>query len=458
MPYYRNAQENDGFDDFDDFDDMNTPAASDGFDDFDDFDDSDSAVGSDIGFDDDFDAPPPPKSRPQAPPAPPSRGQYYGPLFGDEEERELLDVGPAKPPKEPKVRRFFVGLLTLVFVVAGIGVSAHLDNGFVPKDILSWEIGGATVGELFKITHAEELIEHAPTDDGEKNDEPIYTEDTMPDSVRYADFDIHEGNTYCTIKGYNGTDREIALPATYNGKPCTHIEANAFTNSPVLSIEIPDSYTYIGQTAFSGCSITDLYLPDSVTEIGWGMCSGNEYLQSVRLSPSLEVISEWSFANCVSLTDLDIPGSITTVGQWAFTDCTALEKLTLNEGTVILDNCAFYGCTELSVVVIPSSVTKIGEMCFRSCTSLVIVAVPETLQSIGKNAFMNCSQVLTFFGEKGGKWEAYAKKHDISFDSIKNLDLSESEDTSSSEDTAVQETPAEDPAASATDISATDTQ
>lgn len=436
MPDYRSAQPNDGFDDFDDFDDFDNAPTDESFDDFDDFDNEYEAPTS---FSDDFDDAPAPMKQP-AYNEPPYRQRMA--------EQEEFEPGPAKPPKEHKARRVILSLLAFVLIIAGIGVTAHFDSGFMPMDVLSWKIGGATVGDLFKVGSAEQLMDSYTATEDDKVQTVSETDESIPDSVKYADFDIYEGNTYCTIKGYNGTELEIALPATYNGKPCTHIEANAFSNSPVTAIEIPDSYTYIGQTAFSGCSITDLYLPDSVTEIGWGMCSGNKDLQSVRISASLETIPEWAFANCVSLTDLEVPGNIKTVGQWAFTDCTSITKLTLREGIVTLDNCAFYGCTALSVVVLPNSVTTVGEMCFRSCTSLMIVAVPETLESIGKNAFMNCSQVLTFFGEVGGKWETYAKKNDIDFQSIANLDLSEDEETTETTEEEV----------SASDVSSSDAQ
>ncbi len=366
--------------------------------------------------------------------------------------RPILDEdddfpGPAKPIKERKFHIYLLTFLAFVLVLTSAGFTAHFDNGFVPKDILSWKVGGASIADLFKIGSAEELIEHTPPKEN-KNDEPEYTENTMPDSVKYADFDIFEGNTYCSVNGYKGTELTVVLPATYNGKPCTRIEANAFTDSPVTSIEIPDSYTYIGQNAFSGCSITDLYLPDSVTEIGWGMCSGNKNLRSVRFSASLEKIAEWSFASCISLTDLEIPGTVKTIGQWAFTDCVSITDLKLNEGIETLESCAFYGCSDLKTLIVPQSVTSIGEMCFRSCTSLMIVSIPETMESVGKNAFMNCSKVLTFFGEVGGRWESYAKKNNFFFDSINNLDLSEDDDTTETSSTDI----------SASDVSSSDTQ
>lgn len=433
MPYsapYRNNNFDDGFDDFDDLD---SAAASDNFDDgFDSFDDPPMQS---EGFDDfdDYDVPAP-----------------YGadmPM-----QNEEFEPGPAKPIKEKKAHIYILSALSAILVIVCAFCTAYFDRGFLPKDILNIKVGGATVGDLFKIGSAEELIEHVPEKET-KPDEPVYTEENMPDSVRYADFEIYEGNTYCAVTGYNGTKLEIALPASYNGKPCTRIEANAFTESPVTSVEIPDSYTYIGQNAFSNCSITDLYLPDSVTEIGWGMCSGNTYLESVRLPSSLETIAEWSFSGCSSLTKLEIPGNVKTVGQWAFTDCVSISDLKLSEGIEKLDNCAFYGCSDISMLIVPSSVTSIGEMCFRSCTSLLIVSAPETLTEIGKNAFMNCSQVLTFFGQAEGVWATYAEENGFAFDLIENLDLTEGDDPVETSSTDISPTDI-----SPTDVSATDPQ
>ena len=64
-------------------------------------------------------------------------------------------------------------------------------------------------------------------------------------------------------------DLDIIVPSAYNEKPVVRISSNAFSNSSITSIIIPDSVTSIGGDAFAGCSgLKSITIPDSVNYIG----------------------------------------------------------------------------------------------------------------------------------------------------------------------------------------------
>ena len=70
---------------------------------------------------------------------------------------------------------------------------------------------------------------------------------------------------YAVGAGNPGNLTEIVIPATYNGKPVTMIDENAFADAINLtSIIIPDSVKIIGEGAFSGCTSLE-----SITLFGW---------------------------------------------------------------------------------------------------------------------------------------------------------------------------------------------
>ena len=70
-----------------------------------------------------------------------------------------------------------------------------------------------------------------------------------------------------TFTQYTGTDKNVVIPQTINGKPVVAIANNAFYNkSSITNIILPSGITSIGINAFKLCSgLTNMILPDSVT-------------------------------------------------------------------------------------------------------------------------------------------------------------------------------------------------
>jgi hypothetical protein len=61
-----------------------------------------------------------------------------------------------------------------------------------------------------------------------------------------------------TITKYSGWDTDITIPAKINGKAVTAIGGEAFKNTDLTSVVIPDSVKTIGKNAFSGNKLTKL--------------------------------------------------------------------------------------------------------------------------------------------------------------------------------------------------------
>ena len=115
-------------------------------------------------------------------------------------------------------------------------------------------------------------------------------------------YDVSIDGTYAEVVGYEGTAKNIIIAKEYNGLPVKSIYNEAFWNSSITSIVIPDSVTSIGNSAFGNCSkLTSIEIPDSVTSIG-----------------------ERAFSNCSSLTSVTIGDSVTSIGYYAFYNCDSL--------------------------------------------------------------------------------------------------------------------------------------
>ena len=127
----------------------------------------------------------------------------------------------------------------------------------------------------------------------------------------------------------------------FDGSKVTSIGADAFSNTLLTSITIPDSVTSIGKSAFYDCFwLASITIPDSVTSIGESAFYGCAKLTSINIPDSVTSIGDYTFASCFSLTSITIPDSVTSIGADAFSN------------------------TLLTSITIPDSVTSIGADAF----------------------------------------------------------------------------------------------
>ena len=169
---------------------------------------------------------------------------------------------------------------------------------------------------------------------------------------------MSDGNSYGVSGIGTCADTDIIIPSTYEGKPVTSINLNAFEEcSNLTSIVIPDSVTAIGEKAFFLCS---------------------------------------------SLKSVTIPNSVTSIGNSAFMFCSNLSDLKLSNNLISIGKQAFYQCDSLTEIVIPNSVTSIDANAFAQCDNLKTVIIPASVTTINNRAFHNCPN-LTIYCEAPSK-------------------------------------------------------
>ena len=110
-----------------------------------------------------------------------------------------------------------------------------------------------------------------------------------------------------------------------------------------------------------------------------------------------DVIGEFAFYNCRSLTSVTIPSSVTSIGEAAFLDCSGLTSVTLPSSVTSIGWSAFRGCSGLTSVTLPSSVTSIGGSAFEGCSGLTSITLPSSVTSIGSSAFSRCSGLTSVY-------------------------------------------------------------
>ena len=247
------------------------------------------------------------------------------------------------------------------------------------------------------------------------------------------------------VIGYTGSDTEVVIPATYEGKAVLGIGDNAFLGcAHVTELVIPTSVLSASANALTGLTnlqtaslSADLlpYLPKTSlqavvisggTAITASMFSGCTDLVSVTVGTSVTSIEGGAFRDCTNLATITvadgntvysasgnciietatntllagcknstIPSTVTSIGEGAFRGCTGLTSVTIPNSVTSIGSSAFRGCTGLTSVTIPSSVTSIGGAAFAGCTGLTSVTIPSSVTSIGSYAFDGCTNLTT---------------------------------------------------------------
>lgn len=226
---------------------------------------------------------------------------------------------------------------------------------------------------------------------------------------------VIEKSSNTLVAGSNVT----AIPSTVK-----KIGDDAFYDSRLSSVILPNGVTSIGEFAFYNCSnLTSVTIPDTVTEIDDYAFEWCEKLSEITLPDSVLKLGSGAFYNC-NIISMHIPADVTDIGNGLFKYCDKLVKVTVDEnnkfydsrngcnaiiqkkGSVLIAGCsktvipntvkyigesAFENCESLTKIVIPASVVKIEDRAFESCSKLENVVMTTGLQEIGLSTFRGCS-------------------------------------------------------------------
>lgn len=97
----------------------------------------------------------------------------------------------------------------------------------------------------------------------------VVSSDTVPvEPFSYSLCNDFKGNVSAMITSYNGTESEITLPITeFQGYKVRVIGTEAFKNTGVKKIVVPEGYISYEEGAFNDCTeLEELYLPDSMED------------------------------------------------------------------------------------------------------------------------------------------------------------------------------------------------
>ncbi|MBQ1531313.1 MAG: Ig-like domain-containing protein [Solobacterium sp.] len=156
--------------------------------------------------------------------------------------------------------------------------------------------------------------------------------------------------------------------------------------------EIPTFVRKIRNNAFEDTGLQSIVIPDSVEEIEEYAFKNCRDLVNVTLSKNLKTLPSGLFSGCTSLEEIELPASLSgneadgSPYEGPFSYCSSLKTVTFAEGFKVIPGKLFKDCTGLRQIHIPESVTHIGENTFEN-TQLTDAWMTCFLEKVGDYAF-----------------------------------------------------------------------
>ncbi|MDE5572062.1 MAG: leucine-rich repeat protein [Prevotella sp.] len=230
-------------------------------------------------------------------------------------------------------------------------------------------------------------LKSLPTENGIKYMGHIalcYDEEMKTAAVPPTTLDFREGTTYIA-------DRFIS--SVYY----VHVQS-------ITSIKLPTSLIKIGDNAFANTQISSLTLPENLEIIGkWAFCRLQQ-LTKVTLSEKLRLIGDEAFGGCSGLIVVNY-NAIKAAGDNLFNNCTSLEKVNIGAKVQLLPDGIFAKCKSLTIVKFEernnATPLVIGNSVFSGCENLSNIKLPGNTEAIGDAAFSGCSGLTTFTVPQG---------------------------------------------------------
>ena len=168
----------------------------------------------------------------------------------------------------------------------------------------------------------------------------------------------------------------------------------------VAEYAVAEQVRTIRPYAFYGAPVETILLPEGMTELGAYALYGSGISQ-VELPESLKSILEYALAKCINLRSIRIPEGVVQIGRFAFQGDWALQTVSFHEASQLprISYGAFANCG-ISSITVPANVSTIAQGAFMGCGNLTQITFADNskLESISAYMFTGCSnlQSITF--------------------------------------------------------------
>ena len=165
---------------------------------------------------------------------------------------------------------------------------------------------------------------------------------------------------------------------------------NAFSSTPIKSINLPNGLTHVGPYSFENClGLTSVVIPNSVKYLSDYAFNGCKSLKSVTVGKNVSEIEIGTFRSCTSLETVNLPDTLTAIWDSAFYGCSSLKSIKLPSSLITISDRAF-GESALTDIELPDGLMSIGDYAFIGC-AFKNPKLPDSLVSVGMLAFADSS-------------------------------------------------------------------
>ena len=199
------------------------------------------------------------------------------------------------------------------------------------------------------------------------------------------------------LVGYEGTDKDLNLPVSYNGGNY-EIYKYAFYGMSLGAVTVNGGVTTFGESSFNSSEMSSLTIGDAVKGvIAKRAFYFNTSLTTVVIGNGITSIGEEAFSNSNNIKTVIIGNGVTEIAKEAFAYCNKLESVTIGENVRTIGGKAFY-YSSLKDVVLPASLKTVATDIFDRCDSFKSLTVnsQEALDTIlgSLKSFMKKAKVL----------------------------------------------------------------
>ena len=188
------------------------------------------------------------------------------------------------------------------------------------------------------------------------------------------------------------TLRAVSLPGSVKS-----IGNNAFINTNLSSISLPDGLERLEMYSVTSTKCNQLFIPKSVNYIHPRAIgpvrsimvdqNNSTYDSRNNCNAVIETATNTLIKGCCNTV---IPADVTAIGSYAMSYCNLISYV-IPEGIVSIGASAFVGNYDLKELSIPGSLESIGDMAFESCWGLKKITIPAGVTSIGAGILSYCA-------------------------------------------------------------------
>ena len=164
----------------------------------------------------------------------------------------------------------------------------------------------------------------------------------------------------------------------------TEIPDNAFKNTGLSAITMPETITRIGVSAFQGTAINKWNTLPALKELADSALAYNTGFTAITISANIEKFGTGVFKGCPNLTSIGVQTASTILSAegGVLYDKSGKKLLQFPAGKAVNGDYR-----------IPAGVEEIGEDAFLMAKNIKSVTLPTAITAIGENAFRACTKL-----------------------------------------------------------------